>query len=217
MTPGALLPGRTSTLARNNALRRLLSLLVICLGVSACGTTQVAMPYTPAARPAPAAAARPVVAVGNVSDERRDGREDANWIGTIRDGYGIPVKRLEAPGPVRDVVRQAFADALAARGLLAPAGAAPRYELTVRITQFDANQYVRREATADFQVTLTERGSNRTAWSGRGRAQQVDGNLLSLSTGVFASVDDLRQTALRTMSEAIDRALDDPAFRAALR
>ena len=84
------------------------------------------------------------------------------------------------------------------------------------ITRFDANQYARREATANFEVMLADR-SGRAAWSGQGRAQQTDGSLVTLARGVFASVDDLRQTALRTMSEAIDEALDDPRFAAALR
>jgi len=66
--------------------------------------------------------ARPVVAVMQVTDRREDGREDPNWIGTIRGGFGNPNKRLEAPVP--EVVRQAFVDALRARGLLAPAAEA---------------------------------------------------------------------------------------------
>lgn len=166
-----------------------------------------------------AAPARPVVAVSDrVVNERRAGRDDPTWIGTIRGGYGNPLKQLNADVPVDRVVAQAFADGLEARGLLAPGGrgAAP-YSLVVTIHQFDGNQYVRREATADFSAALVERATGREVWRDRQRAYNVDGSLISLSTGVFASVEDLRRVALRTMSEAVDALLDKPAFRAALR
>lgn len=51
----------------------------------------------------------------------------------------------------------------------------------------------------------------------RHRANTVEGSIVSFNTGVFASVDDLRAVALRTMSEAVDTLLDKPGFRAAVR
>ncbi|MBC9178337.1 YajG family lipoprotein [Pseudoroseomonas ludipueritiae] len=193
-------------------MRRLFALSLLCLGLAACGTTQLPMTYAPTVQPA--SVSRPVVAVGAVTDQRQDGRENPYWIGTIRDGFGIPMKRLEAPSPVTEVVRQAFADALAARGMLAPA--APRYVLNVTILQFDANQYSRREATVEFMVTLTT-SSNAQVLTDRERAYQVGGSVITLSRGIFGSVEDLRGIALSTMSQAIDRILDKPGFAAALR
>jgi hypothetical protein len=193
-------------------MRRLFALSLLCLGLAACGTTQLPMTYTPTVQPV--AVSRPVVALGSVTDQRQDGRENPYWIGTIRDGFGIPMKRLEAPAPATEVVRQAFADALAARGMLAPA--APRYLLNVTILQFDANQYSRREATAEFMVTLTT-SSNAPVLTDRERAYQVGGSMITLSSGIFGSVEDLRGIALSTMSQAIDRILDKPGFAAALR
>ncbi|RKK04877.1 hypothetical protein EBE87_10325 [Pseudoroseomonas wenyumeiae] len=149
-----------------------------------------------------------------MTDQRQDGRENPYWIGTIRDGFGIPMKRLEASTPATEVVRQAYTDALAARGMLAPA--APRYLLNVTILQFDANQYSRREATAEFMVTLTT-SSNAPVLTARERAYQVGGSMITLSKGIFGSVEDLRGIALSTMSQAIDRILDKPEFAAALR
>lgn len=188
-------------------------------GLTACGTTQATMPYAPTGPVQAAAAARPAVAVADRAvNERRAGRDDPTWIGTIRGGYGNPVKHLNADAPVDRVVARAFADGLAARGLLAPGGGgASPYLLTVTIHQFDANQYVRREATADFGAALTERATGREVWRDRHRAYAVDGSLLSLSTGVLASTEDLRRVAQRTMSEAVDALLDKPGFRAALR
>ena len=111
------------------------------------------MPYAPTVQIQSAASAAPVVSVSRqVANERRAGREDPNWIGTIRGGYGNPLKRLASDVPVDQVVAQAFAAGLAARGLHAPGEGASPYVLAVTIHQFDANQYVRREATADFSA-----------------------------------------------------------------
>ncbi|MBL6457204.1 hypothetical protein JMJ55_17850 [Belnapia sp. T6] len=174
------------------------------------------MAYAPTV-PVSAVSARPLVAVVQpVTNQRRAGSDDPRWIGTIRGGYGNPVKTLEADRPVDQVVAGAFSEALAARGLQAGTGDG-RYALAITIYQFDANQYVRREATADFGIRVTERATGREVWSDRTKAYNVDGSILSLSTGVFASVDDLKRVALRSMSEAIDTLLDKPGFRAAIR
>lgn len=188
--------------------------LPVLLALAACGTTQLPMPYSPASPPRAAAGARPVVSVGPVVDARADGREDPNWIGTIRGGYGNPMKRLEAPVPVREVVAQAFRDGLAARGLLAPSGGA--YEMRVTVAQFDATQYMRREATAEFRVSLVNRRTGAEVWRDVGRSNPVEGGM-TLATGAFGNVEALRGTALRAMSEAIDGVLDKPGLAAALR
>jgi uncharacterized lipoprotein YajG len=190
---------------------------LLLLGLlAACGTTQSPMAYAPTV-PVSTAASRPqVTVVQAVTNQRRAGSDDPRWIGTIRGGYGNPVKTLEADRPVDQVVAGAFSDALAARGLQA-ASEGGRYALAITIYQFDANQYVRREATADFGIRVTERATGREVWSDRTKAYNVDGSILSLSTGVFASVDDLRRVALRSMSEAVDTLLDKPGFRAAIR
>lgn len=193
-----------------------LLLLPLIASLAACGTTQTTMPYAPTVQVQPVAAARPVVAVSNrVANERKAGREDPYWIGTIRGGYGNPLKRLSSDVPVDQAVAKAFADGLAARGLNAPSEANSPYVLAVTIHQFDANQYVRREATADFSAVLTERATGREVWRDRHRAYNVDGSILSLSVGIAASPEDLRRVALRTMSEAVDALLDKPAFQAA--
>ena len=184
--------------------------------LAACGATQTSMPYAPTVAVQPAAPSRPVVTVlDSVANERRAGREDPTWIGTIRGGYGNPLKALHADAPVDQVVARAFRDGLAARGLHAAEAASP-YSLAVTIHQFDANQYVRREVTADFGAVLTERDSGREVWRDRHRAYLVDGSIFAINTGVFASTEDLRRVALRGMSEAVDTLLDKPGFRAAL-
>ena len=95
-------------------------------------------------------------------------------------------------------------------------GAEPPYLLMVNIHQFDADQMVRREAWAEFSVRVVDRPTGREVWRDRYLANQVDGSPFALA-GVAASLEDLRNTALRTMSEAVDALLDKPEFRAALR
>jgi hypothetical protein len=194
-------------------MRRLLVLSMLCLGLTACGTTQMPLTYAPTA--APVVVSRPVVTVGTVTDRREGGREDPRWIGTIRGGFGNPIKMLEAPEPVTEVVRKAFTDALALRGMLAPA--APRYALLVEVVQFKADQLGRREATVEFRVSLAPASGGAPVLTLQEKANQVGGSVLTLSAGVFGSVEDLHAIALSTMNQAIDRILNKPEFASALR
>lgn len=87
--------------------------------LAGCGTRQVGLAYSPPAPSAiPAGGRDPVVGVGTVVDDRHNG---LHWFGAIRDGYGNPIKIQETEEPVKDVAAHAFSDALAARGMLAPA------------------------------------------------------------------------------------------------
>ena len=45
----------------------------------------------------------------------------------------------------------------------------------------------------------------------------VDGSVFTLATGVFASTEALAAVANRTLAQVVDKALDDPEVRAALR
>lgn len=196
-------------------MRRLL-IAALPLLLAACGTTQVTLPYAPTAAVQQAGAARPVVTLGRVDNQRSTGREDPTWVGTIRGGYGNPVRALNTSEPLDRVIGQAFRAGLAQRGLDAGAGQG-RYALGVVIHQFDANQYVRREATADFSVVVTERATGREVYRDREKVYNVDGSLLALDVGVFGSADNLQRVATTTMNQAIDRLLDKPGFRAAVR
>lgn len=189
--------------------------LVAFLPLAACGTAELPMTYSPATAPRPSAIARPVVAVGPVTDERTDGQANTSQFGTIRGGYGNPVRRLAAPTAVSEVVAQAFRDALAARGLLAPA-AGGGYELRVRVLQYNANKLMRTEANVQFQGSLVNRATGAVAWTGEGRSDLVESGDV-LAGGILANPEELRGTTLRAMAAAIDAMLDRPDFVAALR
>lgn len=185
-------------------------LLLAATLLGGCGTTAVGLKYAPPATLSKPAAAAPA-SVGTFVDQRG---EPANWLGAIRGGFGNPLKNLESDRPVADLVAAAFADGLRARGHALDA-AAGRPQLSGVIRKLDCNQVVRREA--NVEVELTVRGADgRVRHTKTYAANRLDGSLVTMSAGVFASVDDLRVTLEAALREAVDKALDDPALRAAL-
>jgi len=196
-----------------NLKRTVFSILITATLVGGCTTTRVSLDYTPSTSPSAALQSRPLAVVGRFADNRG---EPTNWLGAIRGGYGNPLKNLETSQPVSDLVAKAFADGLRSRGLLAGQGDGP-YVLSGVIRKLDCNQYARREANADLQVILIEASSGRELFSQPYKKENVEGSLLSLKTGIFASVEGLRALTAKTLRQVVDAALDDPAFRDALR
>lgn len=186
--------------------------LVACCAVAGCTTSQVELPYagkgTSETTPQQA-----VVNVGVFTDQRKHA---ANWLGAIRGGYGNPLKTLETPIPVSQVVRNAFVDGLAARGLLSKKDDAPLTLFGV-VEQFDCNQVGRREAHARIRVTVVDNRQAEQLFSQTFSRDTVTGSMITLDAGVFASVDDLRQVAATTLNEVVDEALDSPQFLRAVR
>ena len=151
-------------------------------------------------------------AVGVASVVVTDSRgEDGHYIGTIRGGFGNPLKTIRSAGTTADAVRDAIRTALQARGWSAATGDI----LVVDLTRFDVDQMARREAHAEFRVTL-KNAAGQVVYQDAVQAEDINGSIISLSTGVFASPDDLSALMVQTMNEAIDRMLDKPGFRAAL-
>lgn len=190
-----------------------LLVLLAALGLAACGSTTYPMPYQPTGAIVGNRAPGPVAQVSEVNVTRRAGREDPTWMGTIRGGYGNPLKAIHADRPVDQVVRAAFDAALEARGWRA--SQAPRVQSSIEVTQFDANRYARQEATVALTLRLRDR-SGRQILEESERVYNVTGSILALDTGIFASSDELRALMLRTMNEAIDKLLDRPSVATAL-
>ncbi len=187
----------------------------MALALVGCSTPVMTLPYTPATSVRPAVPARPVIAVGPITDVRQDGQANTGQFGTIRGGYGNPLFRLNTATPINEVVAQAFRDALSARGLLAgPSGEA--YELRGRVLQFNASKLMRTEANVEIEAVLYERRTAAVAWSGTGRATVVESANV-LAGGIAANPEELRGTTLRAMAQAIDEMLNRPDFVAALR
>jgi uncharacterized lipoprotein YajG len=150
--------------------------------------------------------------MGEVTDQRDD---RSNEIGVIRGGFGNPLKTVYSDQPVPQTVAAAFTAALQARGLAA-SGPAP-FRLQVVVHQLYADKYHRAEAHADFGLTLSDARTGRPLYSDEAKADALTGSIVTFDTGVFASSDDLRALVQQVMNQAIDQALDKPAFAAALR
>jgi len=161
---------------------------VLCATLAGCGTTRTPMLYQPTVAIQKTIVSAQVT-VGSFVDSR--GESDPTWAGAIRGGFGNSLKVLALDKPVSDVIKAAFEDGLKARGA-SPTLTGGQLELTV----LDS--------------------SGHTKFTRNYRSNNIDGSILTLSTGVFASIDDLRVVMERTLRETVDKALDDSALRAAL-
>lgn len=185
--------------------------LLTALVLAACGTTNGNLKYIASAeRPSLASRSTQTVIVGNF-DDQRDG--DKKWLGVIRGGFGNHLKTLEAERPVNEIVRDAFADGLRIRNVALSERAAPR--LSGRIITLYADQVIRREGNAEIEVTVVD-ATGAVRLKKAYKTTRIEGSMLSMSTGVMASVEDLRAVLERTLSETVDKALDDPELRSAL-
>jgi hypothetical protein len=145
-----------------------------------------------------------------VTDQRDE--KDPTYIGAIRGGFGNPLKTLTTAKPVGDEVHDAFVGALRARGLYDAGG---RLTLAVTLTELSANQMARREGHTSFRLVLTGTGGQ-PLYQDEEDVLKINGSLVTLDAGVFASIDDLRTIADLSLSTAIDQALDKPGFQAAV-
>ena len=188
---------------------RLVAALAIAT-LAACGTTRAGISYAPTTSMTKATSSP--VSVGSFVDAR--GEQQESWAGAIRGGFGNPLKVLELDRPVAEVVRTAFADALQARGVgRNPSGFGTQLSGVVR--KFECDQYVRREAT--IEVELTVLGTDgRSKFTRVYRGNNVEGSPVTLSAGVFGSVEELRAVLEKTLRETVDKALEDTALRSAL-
>jgi len=179
--------------------------------VVGCSTNRVNLQYSAEGAPT-AISARAGISVGQFNDARG---EPANWFGAIRGGFGNPIKVMETDKPVSSVVASAFSDGLKTRQALAsPEGGA--FELRGTVKRFDCDQYARREATAEIEVTVKRLGDGAIVYYGTKTANNIGGSAVTLAAGVFGSVEELRKIAEQTLREVVDKTLDDPEFRKAL-
>ena len=81
------------------------------------------------------------------------------------------------------------------------------------IKKLDCSQYARREAHAEIEVSVYDTPGGKALFTRTYTADNLDGSLLALNTGVFASVDTLRALAEKTLDQVVDKALDDSALR----
>ncbi|WP_374267096.1 YajG family lipoprotein [Zoogloea sp.] len=191
-------------------MKRILIALMLAGALSACGTTTGGLGYAPPAQLSRAAATAQPVAVATFVDARD---EKPNWLGVIRGGFGNHLKTLESTRPAVELVQAAFADGLRARGVRTEGGGA---QLGGVVRKLYCDQVVRREANVVVDLAVSG-PDGRQVFARAYAVDRVEGSALALDTGVFASTEDLRLLLERVLREVVDKALDDPELRAALR
>lgn len=183
---------------------------VLLLGAG-CSTNRVNLKYESGAEHQ-AISSKSGISVGQFADARG---ESPNWFGAIRGGFGNPIKVMETDMPVSTVVANAFTTGLEERKALAKAGESG-YEIRGTIKRFDCDQYARREATIDVELTVKRQADGAIVYFGTKSANIVSGSAITLSVGIFGSVEELRRVMEDTLRKLVDTVLDDQDFRKAV-
>jgi uncharacterized lipoprotein YajG len=185
-----------------------LCILAIAASLAACSTTRVDLRYEGSSALPKTASVQPIV-VTAFKDARKD---DPNWMGAIRGGFGNALKTLESNQPVAVVVQTAFADGLRARGVTLVSNA--KLSLSGTIQKFESITVIRRAATIVIDLKVTDLASGQDLLSKTFEGEVIDS---SSAGGVFASIDNLRATTENALRQIVDRALDDTEVRQALK
>jgi hypothetical protein len=181
--------------------------------VSACSSNRVNLKYESASAPPPISSEQGVV-VGAFSDSRDE--KDPHWFGAIRGGFGNPIKVLNADKPISAVVADAFSEGLKERKALAN-NSSPGYEIRGTIKRFECDQFARREANIELEINVKRLSDGAVVFHGTKNATIVSGSMITLSAGIFGSVEELRMVAEQTLRQVVDKTLDDPEFVQAVR
>jgi len=150
--------------------------------------------------------------LGAFADKRG---EPLHWLGATRTGFGAPLKVLESDRPVAEMVQSAFLDGLRARGVTVDQSAGQN-QITGTIKTLAGSKVVRREVNIEIEVAVSDQ-SGKQVFARTYSTNNIDAAVVSFSAGFVITTDDLRATLERTLQETVDKALDDSAFRAALR
>ena len=182
---------------------RIVLLALSCL-LAACSTTGT-LSYLPPANVSPG----PPNSVSSVTvTDHRD--EKPNRVATIRGGYGNPLKVLDTPVPVSDVVASVFKDALIRRQMLSPNGP---YRFEVTLDTLYGDQYIGRKAEIKMSLQVLDRAA-RPIYADT--VTDKDYEFSFFDNGIVSSIDDLRKRVEALLDRSVDQMLGKPALRAAL-
>lgn len=186
-------------------MRKFFLLALVCF-VAACSSPG-SLSYTPETPPIPALGLRDTVSAVVVYDSRD---EKPNRLATIRGGYGNPLKVLDTPIPVADVVAAVWTTALNRRQMLAPTGPF-RFQIVMKTLYGD--QFMGRKAELLMDLAVYNRAGQVVY---RDTVKDGSYNFTLFDNGIFASIDDLRKKVEILLSQGIDRMLDKRQLNDAL-
>jgi len=149
------------------------------------------------------------IEVGAFADNRGT---DSHWLGAVRNGVGAVVKKLLTEKPTSEVVRAAFIEALAARGITESKSTA-RIAIEGTIIKFDCSTLFDYEAHAHLKVDVVSLPTRAVIFS---KSYRTDNTMDGFGGGLYGGYKDLGLLAQKTLNETIDKFFADPAFVAAL-
>ena len=188
---------------------RLFIIGFIAVIFTSCQTHNVSLTYNPASIGQRINKGSPAIKIGSINDVRKlRGAE----IGKIRNEFGIPIKSINAKRPISEITKTAFAHALQSRNLLDKDNA--KYILNADILEFQCSQYSTQNAECRIRVHVYNTKSGRLVFSQYFYATRTK---VSPNVTYWSKVDEIAGVASEALQEAIDRAVDDPGLRRALR
>jgi hypothetical protein len=152
---------------------------------------------------------RAELSVGQFTDER--GLPPFH-LGTARNAMGLAAEAVRLRVPAEEAVQNAFLHAMDARGMLAEGNA--KYYLSGEIEQLSCEMYTKPYAAVRIHVNVVQAGSGRVVFHRVYTGSRHHPGYLPHYTD---PVPMLRELASRALQDAVDKALDDPALRRAVR
>lgn len=174
------------------------------LSLSACSNSSVvSLDYVPQGQ---LVRGSPDFAVGHFKDRRK---LPPQVLGYVRLPLGPAVDTVQTRLPISDVVRNAFAHGLEARGMLSnnPGG---RFMIKGDILDLRAQLLVHPYGYAKIRVTVVDTNNNSVVFT---RVYEAERQSNAYRPGSGSPVPLLRELTSRALQEAVDRALDDPSMR----
>jgi len=192
-----------------------LAALVAAVILSGCWTTHLVLKYQPPPNVTTALPGTPAVMVGAFLDMRG---YKGNWIGRIRGTFGNSLEKLVVDESVATLVQTQFRDGLLARQFPV-VGADAMFEISGVIHKLSSIQYVHVETDVEIEVELRRLPTREAAFMRTYSAQAVQASRAYTVQAVESArpVDAIRTLTQNTLRDLVNQALDDPAFREALR
>ncbi|MCB1228428.1 MAG: hypothetical protein KDK99_21655 [Verrucomicrobiales bacterium] len=191
-------------------LRSLFLLLaaVTALALPSCVSSSVSLDYQP--RPGQMMRGNPEFTVGAFHNGRK---EPPYYLGTVRTPIGTPVENVQTRTPIEQIVGNAFAHALDARGMLATGGR-EKFILTGDVLDLYCQQIVHPYGYARIRVNVIHAASGGLVFS---RIYVGERQSAAYMPGSGSPIPLLRELTSRALQDAVDNALDDREMRARLR
>lgn len=185
--------------------RCLFALSAAVLSLSACSNSSViSLDYIP--QPGQMVRGTPDFSVGQFKDKRG---VQAQTLGHVRMPIGPAVDTLQTRLPVSEIVSNAFAYGLEARGMLASSSKG-RYVLKGDIQDLRSQLLVHPYGYARIRVNVVESATGSVVYS---KVYEGERQSNAYRPGSGSPVPILRELTSRALQEAVDRALDDPIMR----